>query len=608
MAPAAFGSSPNRVTFSIQSSIPVHSATEKEFTAFMVTVHFPNGEQRTILRRYRQFSALQDAIQKRYPDADLPSFPKKRLIGNMHPSVVEKRRRKLEKFILAIAALPDIEDFLGFTTFLGSDLPQRGTPKHRKKPSDAGLRGGVNSSGEIEDEEEETAEEREQRLAMERRYGEVKQCVVTLDSWIAKLQAIEKAFDGVLETSDFIKLSEYSKLVVALGKALTNEPTEDSFVPRELPKEAEGLILNPKIKSIRQKITPAISELVSKACKVKSRLLDVSFPMDQVLALEQVVDDIKDLWDNTHLIPTALGFRTEGGSTHFDKKLPNYIAENQYWYQNEFVGTDHLICHTAQSSLGPVVIAIKGEQFAATGGTFRGFICTRDVRSMDFVLLLLWSLNYIFFVQGNDHLVFHVNGSDLATTWQEKYQDILLQMDLRFRGIEWRTCPGSDAQQLLFEHEKRDMRITRKLKFGVLFCKKDQAVEEQMFGNKESPPEFEEFLSHIGEKIVLNGWKNFAGGLDTRGENSTGVHSVFKFWRDFQVMFHVSTMLPHGESDQQLAKKRHIGNDIILVVFQEEGSQPFSPTTVKSNYIRSYPKTWIGPVCSVFLEESYTFF
>jgi hypothetical protein len=140
---------------------------------------------------------------------------------------------------------------------------------------------------------------------MERRYGEVKQCVVTLDSWVSKLQAIEKAFDGVLETSDFIKLSEYSKLVVALGKALSNEPTEESFVPRELPKEAEALIVNPKIKSIRQKITPAISELVSKVSKIKSRLLDVTFPMDQVLALEQVVDDIKDIWDHTHLIPSV---------------------------------------------------------------------------------------------------------------------------------------------------------------------------------------------------------------------------------------------------------------------------------------------------------------
>ena len=34
-------------------------------------------------------------------------------------------------------------------------------------------------------------------------------------------------------------------------------------------------------------------------------------------------------------------------------------------------------------------------------------------------------------------------------------------------------------------------------------------------------------------------------------------------------MFHVSTMLPFTETDvQQVEKKRHIGNDLIVIVFQ----------------------------------------
>eukprot|EP01130_Rhizamoeba_saxonica_P006890 TRINITY_DN2765_c0_g1_i1.p1 TRINITY_DN2765_c0_g1~~TRINITY_DN2765_c0_g1_i1.p1 ORF type:complete len:154 (+),score=32.21 TRINITY_DN2765_c0_g1_i1:2-463(+) len=52
-------------------------------------------------------------------------------------------------------------------------------------------------------------------------------------------------------------------------------------------------------------------------------------------------------------------------------------------------------------------------------------------------------------------------------------------------------------------------------------------------------------------------------------------------------MYHVSTLLPHMDyNEQQLHKKRHIGNDIVLVVFQEEGAPPFIPSTVKSNYIQ----------------------
>lgn len=37
-------------------------------------------------------------------------------------------------------------------------------------------------------------------------------------------------------------------------------------------------------------------------------------------------------------------------------------------------------------------------------------------------------------------------------------------------------------------------------------------------------------------------------------------------------MFHVSTMIPYTEDDpQQLARKRHLGNDVIVIIFQEEG-------------------------------------
>ena len=43
-----------------------------------------------------------------------------------------------------------------------------------------------------------------------------------------------------------------------------------------------------------------------------------------------------------------------------------------------------------------------------------------------------------------------------------------------------------------------------------------------------------------------------------------------------EVMYDVDTLLPFSEADtQQLQRKRHIGNDIVSLVFQE-GSTPFS--------------------------------
>lgn len=52
------------------------------------------------------------------------------------------------------------------------------------------------------------------------------------------------------------------------------------------------------------------------------------------------------------------------------------------------------------------------------------------------------------------------------------------------------------------------------------------------------------------------------------------------------MMFHVSTLLPHSEMDvQQVEKKRHIGNDIVIIVFQDEGSEPFDPACISSEYV-----------------------
>ncbi len=35
--------------------------------------------------------------------------------------------------------------------------------------------------------------------------------------------------------------------------------------------------------------------------------------------------------------------------------------------------------------------------------------------------------------------------------------------------------------------------------------------------------DFEEFLECIGKKVSMSGWQNFAGGLDTKASNLTGM-------------------------------------------------------------------------------------
>jgi len=92
-----------------------------------------------------------------------------------------------------------------------------------------------------------------------------------------------------------------------------------------------------------------------------------------------------------------------------------------------------------------------------------------------------------------------------------------------------------------------------------------------MFANKEESVEFVFLLDCLGEKIRLKKWSKFTGGLNT-DEDLDGKYSIYTTFKDYEVMFHISTFLTHVQNDpQQLEKKRHIGNDIVVIVFMEDG-------------------------------------
>ncbi|XP_053498576.1 rap1 GTPase-activating protein 1 isoform X7 [Ictalurus furcatus] len=139
--------------------------------------------------------------------------------------------------------------------------------------------------------------------------------------------------------------------------------------------------------------------------------------------------------------------------------------------------------------------------------------------------------------------------------------------------------------------------INNNFKFGVIYQKFGQTVEEELFGNNEESPAFVEFLEFLGQKIELHDFKGFRGGLDvTHGQ--TGTESVYYNFHNKEVMFHVSTKLPYTEGDmQQLQRKRHIGNDIVAIVFQEENT-PFVPDMIASNFLHAYIVVQVENACS----------
>uniref|UniRef100_A0A8B9J260 RAP1 GTPase activating protein n=1 Tax=Amazona collaria TaxID=241587 RepID=A0A8B9J260_9PSIT len=129
--------------------------------------------------------------------------------------------------------------------------------------------------------------------------------------------------------------------------------------------------------------------------------------------------------------------------------------------------------------------------------------------------------------------------------------------------------------------------LSNHFKFGVIYQKLGQTSEEELFGTTEESAAFTEFLEVLGQRVQLRDFKGFRGGLDvTHGQ--TGSESIYCHFRDKEIMFHVSTKLPYTEGDaQQLQRKRHIGNDIVAVVFQDENT-PFVPDMIASNFLHAF--------------------
>ncbi|XP_033987694.1 rap1 GTPase-activating protein 1 isoform X4 [Trematomus bernacchii] len=139
--------------------------------------------------------------------------------------------------------------------------------------------------------------------------------------------------------------------------------------------------------------------------------------------------------------------------------------------------------------------------------------------------------------------------------------------------------------------------LSNNFKFGVIYQKFGQTTEEDVFSNSEESPAFVEFLEFLGEKIELHNFKGFRGGLDvTHGQ--TGTESIYCNYRSKEVMFHVSTKLPYTDGDtQQLQRKRHIGNDIVAILFQDENT-PFVPDMIASNFLHGYMVVQVVNPCS----------
>lgn len=121
-------------------------------------------------------------------------------------------------------------------------------------------------------------------------------------------------------------------------------------------------------------------------------------------------------------------------------------------------------------------------------------------------------------------------------------------------------------------------------KVGVAYIGAGQVHEKEILPNVSGSTDYMVFLAGLGTLTKLKGATFNTQGLD-RQFDSDGEFTIC--WRDrvTELVFHVTTMMPTNLEQDPLctAKKRHIGNDFVNIIFNNSGN-PFDFNTFPSEF------------------------
>ncbi|XP_047349265.1 rap1 GTPase-activating protein 1 isoform X6 [Vespa velutina] len=238
-------------------------------------------------------------------------------------------------------------------------------------------------------------------------------------------------------------------------------------------------------------------------------------------------------------------------------------------YRRFFVGREHVNLIGRDSENGPVLVSVKAETVAG--------------QEHWRVLLRLRA--------GSTHEL--VPAASLGPIPSPAKMVKTINDSLNVNTLMPVVCSG--AGTLIAQYDEHA--LVSRFKFGVLHQRAGQVTEEQLFGNRQITPAFQEFLDLLGQKIDLKDHKGYRGGLDTR-HGQTGDSAVYEVFRGREVLFHVASLLPYSPGDsQQLQRKRHIGNDIVAIIFQEEPT-PFSPDMIASHFLHAFIVVQVVDPCT----------
>ncbi|XP_027133491.1 signal-induced proliferation-associated 1-like protein 2 isoform X2 [Larimichthys crocea] len=259
------------------------------------------------------------------------------------------------------------------------------------------------------------------------------------------------------------------------------------------------------------------------------------------------------------------------------EKVKRYIIEHidlgAYYYHKYFYGREHQNYFGVDDHLGPVAVSVRRERLDDG----------KEKDGMQFNYRVTFRTSQLTTLRGailEDAIPSTArHGTARGLPLKEVLEYVIPELNIQCLRLALNSpkVPEQllklDEQGLSFQH-----------KVGVLYCKAGQSTEEEMYNNESAGPALEEFLDLLGQRVRLKGFTKYRAQLDNKTD-STGTHSLYTTYKDYELMFHVSTMLPYTPNNrQQLLRKRHIGNDIVTIVFQEPGALPFTPKHIRSHF------------------------
>ncbi|XP_077431075.1 ral GTPase-activating protein subunit alpha-1 isoform X9 [Vanacampus margaritifer] len=123
-------------------------------------------------------------------------------------------------------------------------------------------------------------------------------------------------------------------------------------------------------------------------------------------------------------------------------------------------------------------------------------------------------------------------------------------------------------EKLLRELKNLDSRQCREThKIAVFYVAEGQEDKHSILTNTAGSQAYEDFVSGLGWEVDLTNHCGFMGGLQRN--RSTGQTTPYYATSTTEVIYHVSTRMPHDQDHNLTKKLRHLGNDEVHIVWSE---------------------------------------